>query len=136
MTGGILDHGFISVDDIPEGVDLVAAIRDLNARHLDVPWMWSIELDTAGIADPDGISFGVGVRGETGALHWATNRGDNLVPANGTNADAARYRLAGLHDSYLPAGAEVPVATVYAALSEFLATRRLPTCVRWRPADG
>jgi Immunity protein Imm1 len=136
MTAKILLQGSILVQDIPADVDLVAAIRELNEVDPGFPWMWSIDYDTLGITDPDGISFGVGVRGEIGALHWATNRGDSLVPLYGLNDEPVHYQLAGLHDSPMPVGSELPIDQVYEALSEFLTTRQLPTCLEWQPETG
>jgi hypothetical protein len=129
----ILDHEFIHVDDIVDRVAFVAKIRALNDNGVEVPWMWSLTAGSGNLTDPNRFSFGVGVNGAVGALHWASNDGNSLVPTGGTNADSVMYRLAGLHDSYMPPGSEIDIDTVYEALSEFLNTRALPACVNWRP---
>jgi Immunity protein Imm1 len=136
VTDDILDHAFIAVEQIPDSVDLVAAVRKLNSEELAVPWMWCLDVGGMELTDPNGHSLGVGVRGEIGALHWATNTGPSLVPAGGRNEEHVMYRMGGLHESYMPPHTEIPVDKVYEALSEFLTTRQLPTCIEWVPATS
>ncbi|HEX7660138.1 MAG TPA: Imm1 family immunity protein [Pseudonocardiaceae bacterium] len=130
---GILANAFIKINAMPADVDLVQRIRDLNSMGPEIPWMWSLSLDTEATG-PNRVEFGVGVYGAIGALHWASNAGDDLVPVCGTSTHSVLYYLAGMYDSEMPPGAEVPVETVYRAATEFLTTHQRPTCVRWRQA--
>ncbi|HWE91051.1 MAG TPA: Imm1 family immunity protein [Pseudonocardiaceae bacterium] len=127
-----LGSGVVDTGHIPDGVDLVRRLRTLNGGRTRVPWMWSL---VAGDSSDDGrVGLMVGVNGAVGALHWVTRSGQDLVPVDGRNSEPVLYRLAGLHESYLPAGSVVPIDTVYEVVAEFLRTRRLPRCIRWRVA--
>jgi Immunity protein Imm1 len=133
VTDDILDYEFLAVEQIPDGFDFVAAVRELNSQELVAPWMRALNFGGLEMTDPNAHSFGVGIRGEIGALHWAANPRLSLVPAGGINEGHVMYRMGGLHESYMPPGSEVPVDKVYEALSEYLTTHQLPTCVEWVP---
>jgi hypothetical protein len=135
LTGSsILDAAFLHVDQIPADVDLVAEIQTKNAQGLEVPWVWEVSVGSDDPHDPQGAALAIGVFNEHGALNWVTNSA-NLVPSNGQNTDWVRYHLAGIHDTYLPPAAEVPIDVVYQVLAEFISTRALPTCVIWQEAQ-
>jgi hypothetical protein len=128
----IPETGRIRAVDIPTDVDLIRRLRTLNVGRLRTPWMWSLVANPARQHGPVGL--GVGVNGATGVLRWITPGGRCLVPEDGMNTEPVLYRLAGIRESYMPVGSEVPIETVYAVVAEFLRTHRLPQCIRWRPA--
>lgn len=128
----IPEAGRICAGDIPADVDLIRRLRTLNVGRLRTPWMWSLMACPVRQLGPVGL--GVGVNGATGVLRWTTPDGRSLVPEDGMNTEPVLYRLAGIRESYMPVGSEVPIETVYAAVAEFLRTHRLPRCIRWRPA--
>ncbi|MBM7771611.1 hypothetical protein JOD54_001815 [Actinokineospora baliensis] len=131
MTDDLLRHGWLHVDQLPPGFDLVAALREVD---FDIPSLWVIATGSTDFVSGEHAELGVGVNGDTGVLDWIA--GDQRsVPRNGTNADWKSYFLAGLDETSVPPGAEVPVEVAYQALAEFLATRARPTCVEWRVAE-
>ncbi|MDQ3404447.1 MAG: Imm1 family immunity protein [Actinomycetota bacterium] len=127
-----LEVASLHLDRIPAGVDFVEAVRQLNEGGISIPWAWVL---LAGELDPlvDGPTLSVGVHGRFGALVWA-GEVDDFVSVDGLNADWATYHLGGLHDTPIPPKGEVPIETVYRALTEFIETRDRPTCVEWEVA--
>ncbi|MDQ3576696.1 MAG: Imm1 family immunity protein [Actinomycetota bacterium] len=127
-----LEVGSMHLDLLPPGTDLVGAVRHLNDDPISFPWAWTIR---AGDTDPlvDGPAILAGVHGDVGALIWL-GRNDDFVPVDGLNADWMTYHLGGLHDTPIPPKGEVPIETVYRALTEFIETRDRPTCVEWEVA--
>ncbi|MGQ0841169.1 Imm1 family immunity protein [Actinokineospora sp.] len=121
------------MDEIPADMDLVAAIRHVNAQGVRKPWVWVISAGPDDPFYPAGVSLSVGVHNQVGSLNWVTNSA-SLVPVRGTNTEWVVYHLAGMHDTPIPPHAEVPVDTVFEVLAEFLDTRVRPTKIEWQEA--
>lgn len=99
-----------------------------------MPWAWTI---AAGSQDPlslDVVTLTVGVHNTVGVLLWTDETAD-YVPAGGSNTDWLMYRLGGVHETSIPPRAEVIPQVVYAALAEFLETRKRPTNIEWREVE-
>ncbi|MGQ0841532.1 Imm1 family immunity protein [Actinokineospora sp.] len=127
----ILDHPYLHVDRIPDGIDLVARVRALNAEG--IPWMWGISAGPQDTFSLDRVRLNFGVHNDIGAVKWADST-TSLVPAIGTNTAWRTYHPAGIHDTAVPPRAEVPVEIVFDVLAEFLRTRTLPKTIEWTQA--
>ncbi|HVK21298.1 MAG TPA: Imm1 family immunity protein [Actinokineospora sp.] len=132
MIPDILEASSIHTDDIPAGTDLTALIRGLNASGVEVPWAWSVSTGPTDPMSHDRKTLTVGIDNSVGILIWATGS-TRHVPTTGTDDEWQTYCLGGLYDIAVPPHAEVPLDTVFEALSEFLDTKALPTCVTWQP---
>ncbi|MGX7828129.1 Imm1 family immunity protein [Actinokineospora sp. 24-640] len=128
----ILDSGFLRIDTLPSGTDLVAELRAVQAEGSEVPCLWSLASGPTDDLRHPAPTLDVGFDPGTGrgALVWS-EPGVVKVPVDGLNAEWKTYHLGGTHDTRLPAGAEVGLETMYAALAEFLNTRTQPATVRW-----
>ncbi|SER44382.1 Imm1 family immunity protein [Actinokineospora terrae] len=132
----ITHGGFISMDAIPPGVDLVQEVRAINDAGVRIPWMWVLtEVRVEFTAEEDQPALTFGVHNEIGAVQWDEGE-DTYLPVEGSNQEWVAYWLAGSHESYLQPHSEVPVETALRALAEFLETRRRPTCVEWRRGES
>jgi hypothetical protein len=130
----LLDTAFLETRRLPPGTDLADTLRTF-VEHTDirVPYAWTLAHGNDDIRDPDNVSLTFGISPHGGALVWYTHD-ETMVPTDGTNTDWVRYHFAGLHDTYLPPGAEVSRETVYQTVAEFMTTLARPTCVNWRTA--
>ncbi|GLW91989.1 hypothetical protein [Actinokineospora globicatena] len=100
--------GFISMNVIPAGTDLVEEVRALNAAGVEVPWMWVLSEERLDFTNQTQASLGFGVHNEVGMLQWRDS-GGSFVPATGTNPEWVSYWLAGFHESPVRPCTEVPV---------------------------
>ncbi|GAA3024344.1 Imm1 family immunity protein [Actinokineospora globicatena] len=132
----ITGAGFISMDAIPPGVDLVREVRAINDAGVEIPWMWVLtEARVEFTAGEDQPVLTFGVYNEVGAVRWDEGE-DEYLPVGGSNSEWVAYWLAGSHESYMQPHTEVPVETALRAVAEFLETRRRPTCVEWRKGES
>ncbi|GAA3031699.1 Imm1 family immunity protein [Actinokineospora globicatena] len=130
----VLDRGWIAVDDLPRGVDLLAEVKRLNDAGVEVMWVWNLAQHWAGEDDPDGEerqeSLTFGVFNDRGLLTWRA--GFRLwAPSSGLNAEWEDGRLAGMHDVAVPPRAVVPIEVVYSVLAEFLSSGQRPNSIEW-----
>lgn len=132
----LLDLTGFRVEDVPDAVEFVAQLRDLAEQDRDAAYFWVIAAGPTDVRHENHVEleFGVSDQRGVGALTFGQHDGQ-YVPAHGTNDKEADYQLAGLHPSYLPAKAEVPLDDMLAALDQFIRTHQRPTCVEWIPAD-
>lgn len=129
----LLERTDIDVATLPDGVDLVALIRTKNeSGEWDQP-SWTL-VDDGSLPLGEACQLMFGVNGDSGALWWGARSG-NLIPADGVTRSDLDYWLAGMYSTPFPPGSELPVERVYTVLGEFLMTRRLLTCIQWRPAS-
>ena len=63
---------------------------------------------------------------------WMTSN-QVMVPAGGNYTHWVPYFSRYGHHFDVPSGAELPIATVHAALREYARTGQRPTCVEWVP---
>ncbi|RLK60075.1 Imm1 family immunity protein [Actinokineospora cianjurensis] len=127
--------GFISMDTIPTGTDLVKEVRALNAAGVEIPWMWVLTEERMDFSDEAQPALAFGVHNEVGAVQWQIG-GETFLPVGGANPEWVAYWLAGFHESYMRPHTEVTVETALSAVAEFLETRRRPTCVEWRRGES
>ncbi|GLZ43313.1 Imm1 family immunity protein [Actinokineospora sp. NBRC 105648] len=133
MTTPITHNGYIAMDAMRPGEDLLAEVRDLNTAGVRIPWAWTL---TETVLDPysrDQAALTFGINNDRGALTW--EQGEHaFVPTTGSNTEWLTYHFAGMEETGIPPHGEVPIDTVYTALGEFLRTRVRPTCVEWQEA--
>ncbi|CRK61211.1 hypothetical protein [Alloactinosynnema sp. L-07] len=129
----VLEMSIQHLNDLPDGIGLVGEVRRLNDAGVEIPWLWGL---SAGPEDPmslDQVTLMFGVHNGDGALQWLTGH-HTFVPVDGVNPEWSTHYLGGMYDTPMPPFSTVPVATVYAALNEFLQTGSRPTCVAWKEA--
>ncbi|MBK1784454.1 Imm1 family immunity protein [Prauserella cavernicola] len=132
----LLDLTGFRVEDVPDATQFVAHVREFAAQDRDAAHFWVIAAGPTDVRHDDHVELEFGVSNEPGigALTFG-QRDDQYVPAIGTNDEEVSYQLAGLHPSYLPAKAEVPLDDMLAALAQFIRTHQRPTSIEWVPAD-
>ncbi|MBM7776192.1 hypothetical protein JOD54_006396 [Actinokineospora baliensis] len=131
----LIHRGFIAMDEIPAGVDLVEQVRALNAAGVDVPWMWSLSGTRVDLTSTAAPMLTFGVNNTVGILEWQEGT-STFTPAGGANEERLSYWLAGFHETEVERYTEVPVDLVFAAVAEHLQTRERPTCVDWRASTS
>ncbi|OLT45211.1 hypothetical protein BJF85_02155 [Saccharomonospora sp. CUA-673] len=125
------------VDDVPDVDAFVARVREFAAQGLEVGHFWVIAAGPKDVRAADHVELEFGISDKPGVGVLAFGQGDeHYVPAHGTNEDEVEYMLGGLHPSYLPAKAEVPLEDVYAGLDQFLHTQRCPVVLDWIQVSG
>lgn len=130
MTASLsLERDWINLADIDDIDEVIAGLGEMEQRTKEseggLVWFFGTSPDLSG------LSLAVGVRGELGALHWCDDE-NAYVPVSGLNPSSKDYNTWGAHHFVVPSSAEVPIEVAYAALREFVATRRRPTCVDWK----
>lgn len=133
MIEHVLHTEYLDRETMPPGGDLVAEVRALNDAGVEIPWCWKLSREPVEADNQDRVTLTFGVNNDVGVVKW-TRGATSHVPTAGTNTEWLTYYLAGFHDFAIPPHAEVPVETVYAAVTEFLSTWQPPTCVQWREA--
>lgn len=132
----LLDLIGFHVDDVPNVDEFLAGVRDFAGRGVNVPHFWVVAAGPKDIRHSDHVELEFGVSATPGVGALAFGHGDgHYVPAHGTNDEDVEYWQAGLHPSYLPPGAEVPLEDVLAGVGEFIRTGRRPTGIQWADAD-
>ncbi|MCP2254321.1 Immunity protein Imm1 [Prauserella aidingensis] len=132
----LLDLTGFRVDDVPDVSRFIDRVREFAAGDLEAAHFWVVAAGPTDVRHEDHVEleFGVSTAPGVAALTFGQRDGQ-YVPAGGTNEDEVDYQLAGLHPSYLPPGAEVPLPDMLTALEEFLRTHQRPTSITWVPAD-
>jgi hypothetical protein len=131
MKSTLIGHDHLDITGHREPGPVLTALCEASessaAPHVG-GFVWLFRLGS-GDHDP---TLAVGVRGEIGALAWYAGD-DELVPVGGLNeAEADGYWTWFGHESPMPPRAEMLVADVYRALSQWVSTHQRPTCLRWR----
>jgi hypothetical protein len=133
-TWGVLRLGGITPEVLDSGVDLAAALREVNERT-GVAACWSITTGEFTEWGPvAALTFAIDK--SEGALAWQEDH-DAYRPASGAGDEEREYWMPGdMNTLWLEPHTVVPVETVYAAVAEYQRTRQRPRCVAWvRTAD-
>ncbi|PPK65965.1 immunity protein Imm1 of predicted polymorphic toxin system [Actinokineospora auranticolor] len=131
----LLEEEFIAIDEIAQGVDLVAAVRELNDSGVKKPWAWVLASNWEELGEGEiRSSMMFGVNNDRGILAWRQGW-EASVPTIGVGTEWTTVYLGGMYDSSAQPGSDVPIEIVYQAVEEYLATRERPTCVEWRRGE-
>lgn len=116
-------------------------LRTDHAEWETILYIGDVEFHTTARGPFPNHQFRVSVRPSTGyaALNYTDHRDPHISIANSYNPKRplpeARLIFNGSIGSIFPRTAAIPIASASEALSEWLETRKRPTCIEWRPFD-